>query len=56
MNPKSKMRDLFPLVIIVGMLALAPVACVKGSAREANADYEKCLSWQADGHNIRCSL
>ena len=24
--------------------------------RQVKADYEKCLSWQADGHNIRCSL
>lgn len=36
------------------MLALTPYACMQGLDRQAQADYEKCLSWQADGYDIKC--
>lgn len=48
--------DLIPKLIVIIMLALLPVACMKGMAKQSEVDYQKCLAWQADGHNIRCSL
>lgn len=35
-------------------LALLPFACMDGLERQVYADYQKCLSWQADGYDIRC--
>lgn len=46
--------DLIPKLIVVIILALLPVACMKGMAKQAEADHQKCLSWQADGYNVRC--
>lgn len=46
--------DLIPKLIVIIMLALLPVACTKGLERQVYADYQKCLSWQADGYDIRC--
>lgn len=54
MHTKLTPNDLVPLIIIVVMLALLPVACAEVLDRQARADYEQCLSWQADGHNLRC--
>ncbi|MFA9487104.1 MULTISPECIES: hypothetical protein [unclassified Moraxella] len=54
MHTKLTPTDLVPLIIIVAMLALLPVACTEGLDRQAQADYEKCLSWQADGYDIKC--
>ncbi|MDO4450038.1 MAG: hypothetical protein Q4B79_03640 [Moraxella sp.] len=46
--------DFFLKIFVVITLALLPVACTKGLERQARADYQKCLSWQADGYDIRC--
>lgn len=54
MHTQLTPNDLVPLIIIVAMLALLPVACMKGMAKQAEAEYEQCLSWQADGYNVRC--
>lgn len=48
--------DLIPKLIVIIMLALLPVACMKSMAKQAEADYQKCLSWQADGHPIKCDV
>lgn len=55
MHTKLTPTDLVPLIIIVVMLALFPVACAEGLDRQARADYEQCLSWQADGHPVECN-
>lgn len=54
MSTKTPPNDLLAVAIIIGMFALLPVACVKGLERQAHADYQKCLSWQADGYDIQC--
>ncbi|WII94975.1 hypothetical protein LU276_08170 [Moraxella haemolytica] len=54
MHTKLTPTDLVPLIIIVAMLALLPVACTEGLDRQAQADYEQCLSWQADGYDVKC--
>lgn len=54
MHTKLTPTDLVPLIIIVVMLALFPVACAEGFDRQARADYEQCLSWQADGYDVKC--
>lgn len=54
MHTKLTPNDLVPLIIIVVMLALFPVACAEGLDRQARADYEQCLSWQLDGYDIEC--
>lgn len=46
--------DLIPKLIVIIMLALLPLACTEGLDRQARVDYEQCLSWQADGYNVRC--
>lgn len=56
MYTKLTATDLMPLIIIVVMLALFPVACAEGLDRQARADYEQCLSWQADGHPVECDM
>lgn len=38
------------------MLALTPYACMQGLDRQAQADYEQCLSWQADGYPVECDV
>lgn len=54
MRTKTTPTDLVPLIIIVTLLALLPVACTEGLERQAHADYEQCLSWQLDGYDVRC--
>lgn len=53
-TPKLTLTDLVPLIIIVAMLALLPMACTEGLDRQARVDYEQCLSWQLDGYDIEC--
>lgn len=41
-------------VLTVLMCAVLLYACNTGLQRQAEADYQKCLLWQADGYPIRC--
>ena len=56
MIAKPTSSDLVPFITIVATLALLPVACTKGLDRQARADYEQCLSWQADGYPVKCDV
>lgn len=55
-TPKLTPTDLVPLIIIVAMLALLPMACTEGFDRQARADYEQCLSWRGDGYPAKCDV
>ncbi|AKI27161.1 hypothetical protein [Moraxella catarrhalis] len=50
--------DLIPKFIFIIMLASLPFACSKAIDdafdRQAETDYQECLSWQADGYAVRC--
>lgn len=56
MHTKLTPTDLVPLITVVVMLALFPVACMESLDRQAHADYEECLSWQADGYPVECDV
>lgn len=56
MKTKITLNDLAPLAIIITLLALLPIACTEGLERQANADYEQCLSWPLDGYDVRCDM
>lgn len=40
----------FVLMMVISML----YACNIGLSREAEADYQQCLSWQQEGYPIQC--
>lgn len=42
------------VVLTVLMCAVLLYACDAGLAKQAEVDYKQCLSWQADGHPVRC--
>lgn len=58
MIAKPTSSDLIPKFIFIIMLASLPFACSKAIDdafdRQAETDYQECLSWQADGFDIKC--
>ncbi|AKI27285.1 hypothetical protein CPI14_06630 [Moraxella catarrhalis] len=59
MIAKPTSSDLIPKFIFIIMLASLPFACSKAIDdafdRQAEIDYQECLSWQADGYAVRCT-
>ncbi|AKI27065.1 hypothetical protein [Moraxella catarrhalis] len=59
MNTQVNKTDFFPKFLIIAMLASLPFACSKAIDdafdRQAEIDYQECLSWQADGYAVRCT-
>lgn len=59
MIAKPTSSDLIPKFIFIIMLASLPFACSKAIDdafdRQAETDYQECLSWQADGFDIKCN-
>lgn len=59
MNTQVNKTGFFPKLIIIAMLASLPFACSKAIDdafdRQAETDYQECLSWQADGFDIKCN-
>lgn len=47
-------ETIIQIAFIVLMCAVLLYACDAGLAKQAEADYQKCLLWQADGYPIRC--
>lgn len=42
---------------MIGLLALLSLhGCDIALKKQAEVDYQECLSWQADGHPIRCDV
>lgn len=42
-------------VFAIILLALLPFACTISLDKQAEADYQKCLSWKADGYDVYCN-
>lgn len=42
------------ILAILAMSVLFLYGCVSALNKQAEADYQKCLSWQADGYPIKC--
>lgn len=38
----------------IAMSVLFAYSCTDVLERQAHADYQKCLSWQADGYDVQC--
>ncbi|RKL73782.1 hypothetical protein [Moraxella catarrhalis] len=59
MNTQVNKTDFFPKFLIIAMFASLPFACSKvlddAFDRQAEIDYQECLSWQADGYAVRCT-
>ena len=59
MNTQVNKTGFFPKLIIIAMLASLPFACSKAIDdafdRQAETDYQECLSWQAEGFDIKCN-
>ncbi|UYZ74766.1 hypothetical protein LP123_05970 [Moraxella bovis] len=53
MNSINK-SDLALQLLSIILLALTLHSCVANLDKQAEADHQKCLSWQADGYNVRC--
>lgn len=53
MNSINK-SDLALQLLSIILLAVTLHSCVVGLEKQAEADYQKCLAWQADGYNVRC--
>ena len=51
---QSTKADFFLKILAVITLAFLPFACMYSLDRQAEADYQKCLSWQADGYDVQC--
>ncbi|NSM11354.1 hypothetical protein G5C01_08345 [Moraxella bovoculi] len=53
MNPTKK-SDLALMLLAVALIPLTLYSCMVGLEKQAQANYQKCLSWQADGYDVRC--
>lgn len=49
-----KKSDLAIQLLSIVLIVLTLQSCMVGLEKQAEADYQKCLSWQADGYNVRC--
>lgn len=52
--PQIERTDFAFRVFAIILLALLPFACTISLDKQAEADYQKCLSWQADGYDVHC--
>ncbi len=53
---QTKCTDFAFRVFAIILLALLPFACTISLDKQAEADYQKCLSWQADGYPVKCDV
>lgn len=51
---QTKRTDFAFKVFTIVLLTLLPFACATILDRQAQADYQKCLAWQADGYPVKC--
>ncbi len=51
---QSTKADFFLKILAVITLAFLPFACMDSLDRQVEVDYQKCLSWQADGYDVQC--
>lgn len=56
MHPPTNPTEIFGRIVAVALLAVMPLACMESLDRQAHADYQECLSWQADGYPVKCDV
>ena len=57
MRLKSKdtlIKSALQVVCLTLISCVMCYGCVTALDRQAEVDYQECLSWQADGYDVRC--
>lgn len=44
------------IAFMVLVCAVLLYACDAGLKKQAEVDYQECLSWQADGYSVKCDV